>query len=190
MPVAVTGYAIYGDFVQNEDLIFQIFSSQSLGGNYGIWVDILKIVLSVYLLFIIPLISNPLMTKFESALVLNDTEDFIIKQLRSSFSKRLLIRSIIVIILTLVASLVPYPLVLYGLGLPAAVSITFDTFIFPVVLNWMAEPPKNIFKGIILVLIMLFGCVSCYYSITEIIKGLNNIKEWENTFAEIFKFSC
>jgi len=88
------------------------------------------------------------------------------------------------------ASFIPYPFILYALGLPAAISITFDTFIFPVVLSWIAEPPKNIFKGIILVLIMLFGIISCYFAITELISAIVGINQWENPFRDLFQFHC
>jgi len=92
--------------------------------------------------------------------------------------------------LTFTAAFVPEPFIFYIVGIVTAVTISLDTFIFPVILSWKSEPPRNIFKGIIFVLILIFGFLNTYYAIKEIYPLLQNYNHWPNTFANVFNFFC
>eukprot|EP01129_Flabellula_baltica_P011655 TRINITY_DN5150_c0_g1_i2.p1 TRINITY_DN5150_c0_g1~~TRINITY_DN5150_c0_g1_i2.p1 ORF type:complete len:302 (-),score=22.06 TRINITY_DN5150_c0_g1_i2:39-944(-) len=182
VPMGVIGYLTYGPFLDSKDNILGILANEDFGGytHYQLFytlVQICAVLIIIHLLSVLPIISNPVNKKMVKIFSCGS----------QTTAGSILIRTTVIIILTLIAIFVPYFLLM--IGLVSSISVVCDVYLFPVLFSWKIDPPQNYLLMIILGFIFLFGItgasIGLYTSITGI---LNNISG--DPFKDMFVFTC
>jgi len=93
LAVAATNYGIYGNYIGRVGQILGVLSNNDFGSSYLFWVHLVQIIIPIQIIFIILLLSNPVVTKIENIFSKTTRQEGFISQVKKTgIGTRLIVR--------------------------------------------------------------------------------------------------
>eukprot|EP01119_Soliformovum_irregulare_P021662 TRINITY_DN7265_c0_g1_i1.p1 TRINITY_DN7265_c0_g1~~TRINITY_DN7265_c0_g1_i1.p1 ORF type:complete len:437 (-),score=68.34 TRINITY_DN7265_c0_g1_i1:146-1456(-) len=180
LPISIAGYAVYGEFLGNSQFSQTILSTiQHFDAHHlDLIIRILNAIMILHIMSAFPVVVNPLFSALEA--------HWFRKRGHHSLKLNLLSRSILFLIMLVLALFFPYFLDI--MSLISCLSVSLSCFILPCLFYWkICQPP--VFERVLLVIIMLFGIVGAVCGTVVAIEGLvSDVKKNPNPFSGLFDF--
>jgi len=214
LPIAIAVYSVYGSFLGTNTQVLAILGDPKFGTQYETALMVATVLLVVHLISILPITTNPVMSKLESIILDRDTpsnsqgsleggithgavpddgDDLLTihhhHKLPSSILQRIIIRTPGVAFITIIAVFFPYFLAF--IALVTSLSVMCDVYIFPALISWKLSPSKTRGKKVLLIFLVLFGVVGSVSGFYEGIVGfIADVKANPSPWKGMFTFSC
>jgi len=174
-PIGIVGYHVYGDYLGTVSTILDAI--QSFDTSTAIVINVCSAIMIAHILSAFPIIINPIFRVVERKWL----ED---EQGNSPTPKRLMVRTIIMIILIVVALFFPYFLNI--MSLVSCISVSLSGYILPCFFYWKICRPSQPEK-VWLVIIVIFGLLGSVVGIILSVQDLiNNVKKNPDPFSGLF----